>query len=106
MKLKDKPTADALVVWYAAAVEHRSLVFGLDAEATRIAAQAVDTAAHDLAAIAVTDSTGPLAAWLAAYQAYDMVHIELAVRLGCANSTLLEACTQGVTCAAQGQDGG
>lgn len=96
MKLKDKSTADALTVWYAAAVEHRSRVFGLDAESTRIAYQAFDTAARDLAATAAADSTGPLAAWLAAFQAYDMFNIELAVRLGCANSALIEACAEGV----------
>jgi hypothetical protein len=106
VKVKDKPTADALIAWYAEVV--KGLVPLIGQQADNSGWQVIEAAGQALVRVAPPDSPEPLAAWLAAFQvnetyADNMVPMEQAFRFVRANQALIEACAEGVTCETQRQ---
>jgi hypothetical protein len=103
VKVKDKPTADALIAWHATVVAGLGLVMGLTHEPDdEDIHQVVYEAGLDLARAAAPDSPEILAEWVAAAQASqpdgdNMVPGESVFRFVRANEALLRACEEGVT---------
>jgi hypothetical protein len=118
VKLKDKPTADALLAWYAVIVQYQAIlagpedtivVKGPEPVAGRIGCTsggvgwgAVGAAGLDLVKVAALDSPEPLAEWLAAAQAseahaYTEAYADAVFRFTRAQHALRQACAEGVT---------
>jgi hypothetical protein len=102
VKVKDKPTADALAVWYAALVAGPGPVVGQMGLVDANTCQDVYKVDLDLVQAAAPDPPKPLAEWLEAFQALQpgsdtTVHGEPAFRFLRANQALMLACEEGVT---------
>jgi hypothetical protein len=99
VKLKDKPTADALATWYALHVKRSQPAAVLDDDLW----QASYAAGKALAMTASPDSPEPLAEWLAAFRGNEQLYDDAFYRFVRAQHALNRACAEGVTCEAQGQ---
>jgi hypothetical protein len=117
VKLKDKPTADALATWYTVVAQHQAILAGpedtsvvkgpgpvagrIGCTSAAVGWEAVGTAGLDLVKTAAPDPPEPLAEWLAAAQAseahaYTEAYADAVFRFTRAQHALRQACAEGV----------